>query len=248
MASALSVLRGSCQHGTSASVLICGPAGIGKTALLAEVCEHATRMKIQVGWSKCDPIEQVWPGAPVIAALRAGQDPLTTADQYEQIVSAVSEPLLLADRIASRLEDLAAVQPLLVAIDDLQWADRVSRFLLRSLLSRLAGLPVVWMFAGRDDPVGIDLAGHDIIRHEYLRLAPLTAFDLAAMARDRLGRVPDERTRRYLDATGGNPFLPLRSSTAWRARPQAGNATSWRASSPRRWRAGSPICPVRHAS
>ena len=27
------------------------------------------------------------------------------------------------------------------------------------------------------------------------------------MARDRLGRVPDERTRRYLDATGGNPFL-----------------------------------------
>ena len=176
MASALSVLRGSCQHGTSAIVLICGPAGIGKTALLAEVCEHATRMKIRVGWSKCDPIEQVWPGAPVIAALRAGQDPLTTADQYEQIAGAVSEPLLLADRIASRLEDLAAVHPLLIAIDDLQWADRVSRFLLRSLLSRLAGLPVVWMFAGRDDPVGIDPAGHDIIRREYLRLAPLTTF------------------------------------------------------------------------
>ena len=27
------------------------------------------------------------------------------------------------------------------------------------------------------------------------------------MARDRLGRVPDEQTRRYLNATGGNPFL-----------------------------------------
>ena len=119
----------------------------------------------------------------------------------------VSEPLLLADRIASRLEDLAAVHPLLVAIDDFQWADRVSRFLLRSLLSRLAGLPVVWMFASRDDPIGIDLAGHDVVRREYLQLAPLTTQDLAAMARDRLGRVPDERTRRYLDATGGNPFL-----------------------------------------
>ena len=58
-----------------------------------------------------------------------------------------------------RLEDLAAVHPLLIAIDDLQWADRVSRFLLRSLLSRLVGLPVVWMFASRDDPIGIDLAG-----------------------------------------------------------------------------------------
>jgi DNA-binding CsgD family transcriptional regulator len=207
MASALLALRGASQHGTSASVVISGPAGIGKTALLAEICEHATRMKIRVGRSKCDPIEQVWPGAPVIAALRAGREPLTTAGEYEQIAGVVSEPLLLADRIASCLEDLATVHPLLFAIDDLQWADRVSRFLLRSLLSRLAGLPVVWMFASRDDPIGIDLAAHDIVRSEYLRLAPLTTQDLAAMARDRLGRVPDERTRRYLHATGGNPFL-----------------------------------------
>ena len=176
MASALSALRGACQHGTSASVLICGPAGIGKTALLAEVCEHATRMKIRVGRGKCDPIEQVWPGAPVIAALRVGRDPLIAADQYEQIAGAVSEPLLLADRIASRLEELAAVQPLLIAIDDVQWADRVSRFLLRSLVSRLAGQSVVWIFASRDAPVGIDLAGHDVVRREYLQLAPLTTF------------------------------------------------------------------------
>jgi DNA-binding CsgD family transcriptional regulator/tetratricopeptide (TPR) repeat protein len=207
MASALSALRGASLHGTSSSVVISGPAGIGKTALLAEICEHAARMKIRVGRSKCDPIEQVWPGAPVIAALRAGQDPLTTAEQYEQIARVVSEPLLLADRIASRLEDLAAAHPLLVAIDDLQWADRVSRFLLRSLLSRLAGLPVVWMFASRDDPIRIDLSGQDIVRFEHVQLAPLTTQDLAAMARDRLGRVPDERTRRYLHATGGNPFL-----------------------------------------
>ena len=207
MASALSALRGASQHGTSSSVVISGPAGIGKTALLAEICEHATRMKIRVGRSKCDPIEQVRPGAPVIAALRAGRDPLATAGEYEQIAGVVSEPLLLADRIASRLEDLAAARPLLFAIDDLQWADRVSRFLLRSLLSRLAGLPVVWMFASRDDSIRIDLAGHDIVRREYLRLAPLTTQDLAAMARDRLGRVPDARTRRYLHATGGNSFL-----------------------------------------
>jgi DNA-binding CsgD family transcriptional regulator len=74
-------------------------------------------------------------------------------------------------------------------------------------VSRLVGLPVVWMFASRDDAIGIDLTGCDIVRHEYLQLAPLATQDLAAMARDRLGRVPDERTRRYLDATGGNPFL-----------------------------------------
>ena len=209
MANALSVLRGAGRHGTSASVLICGPAGIGKTALLAGICQQATRMNIRVGWSKCDPIVQVWAGAPVIAALRSGPDPLVTAGEYEQIAAVVSEPLLLADRIGSCLEDLAAVQPLLMAIDDLQWADRVSRFLLRSLLSRLAGLPVVWMFASRDDRVAVDLAGHDSVELEHVQLAPLATQDLAAMARDRLGRVPDERTRRFLDATGGNPFLAI---------------------------------------
>src|ERR1700729_1383441 len=240
MASALLALRGACQHGTSASVLICGPPGIGKTALLTEVCEHATRMKIRVGRSKCDPIEQVWPGAPVIAALRAGRDPLTTADQYEQIAGAVSEPLLLADRIASRLEELATVQPLLIAIDDVQWADRVSRFLLRSLVSRLAGQSVVWIFASRDAPVGIDLAAHDVVRREYLQLAPLTTSDLAAMARDRLPRGPGGGARPRGGGGGGRrpappaatwmppaaiPSWPLRSSTAWLVRPQAGNAT-----------------------
>src|SRR5580692_3679604 len=110
MASALSALRGACQHGTSSSALISGPPGIGKTALLAEICQQAIRMKIRVGRSKCDSIEQVWPGAPVIAALRAGRDPLTSAEEYEQIAGVVSEPLLLADRIAARLEELAAVQ------------------------------------------------------------------------------------------------------------------------------------------
>src|SRR5580658_7402357 len=112
MASALSALRGVSQHGTSASVMISGPAGIGKTALLAEICEHATRMKIRVGRGSCDPVGQVWPGAPVIAALRAGPDPPITAGQYEQIARVISEPLLLADQIASRLEDLAAAGPL----------------------------------------------------------------------------------------------------------------------------------------
>src|SRR6266496_1409332 len=125
MTRALSVLRATRQHGVSSVVLISGPAGIGKTVLLAEICEQAVRMKIRVAGSKCDPIEQVWPGAPVIATLRAGPDPLTSAGEYEQIAGTVAEPLVLADRIASRLEDVAAAQPLLIAIDDIQWAATV---------------------------------------------------------------------------------------------------------------------------
>jgi DNA-binding CsgD family transcriptional regulator len=207
VARALSAVRGTRQYGSSALLLISGPPGIGKTALLSEICRQAAAMKLRIARSKCDEIEQVRPGAPVIAMLRAGREPVASALEYEQIVGTVDEPLLLADRIASHLEDIAAGTPVVIAIDDLQWADRVSSFLLRSLVSRLIGLPVVWLLASRDDAVGADLTGHEVIRVEHLRLAPLKPPDLAAIARDRLGRAPDERTRRFLDAADGSPFL-----------------------------------------
>jgi predicted ATPase len=207
MARALSVLRSTHQHRSGAVVRVSGSSGIGKTALLSEVRQQATAMKFRVASAKCDEIEQVWPGAPVIAMLRAGRDPLTTAAEFERITRMISEPLLLADQIASQLENAASAEPLLLAIDDLQWADRISKFLIRALVSRLTGLPVVWLLASRDDNVGTDLTGYDRLRVEHVRLGPLSTPDLAAIAQDRLGRVPDERTRGFLEAACGNPFL-----------------------------------------
>lgn len=207
VARALSAVRGTRQYGSSALLLISGGPGIGKTALLTEICRQAAAMKLRVARSKCDEIEPVRPGAPVIALLRSRSEPLASALEYEQIVSAAGEPLLLADRIASHLEEVAAVTPLVIAVDDVQWADRISSFLLRSVVSRLIGLPVVWLLASRNGDVGADLTGHEVIRVERLRLGPLQPEDLVAIAQDRLGRVPDERIRRFLDAADGSPFL-----------------------------------------
>ena len=207
MARALSALRATRDHGASGLLLISGPAGIGKTAVLREICQQATRMNVRVASAKCDHIEQVSPGAPVIAALRAGHDPLVAEREYETIVKAAGEPLLLAERIASSLERAAAAGPVLIAIDDLQWADRVSRFLLRTLVPRLIGMPVMWLFASREQEIAADLAGYEPVHVEDLRLTPLTAPDLVAVARDRLGHPPDPAIREYLDASGGNPLL-----------------------------------------
>lgn len=207
MARALSVLRGVSQHGMSAAVLVSGPMGIGKTALLAEICRQAAPLGFHVAGTKCDQIEQVWPGAPVIALLRNGPAPLAGPAEYEQIARVVAEPLILADRIASRLEQAAAAGPLLIAVDDLQWADHVSRFTLRTVISRLIGLPVVWLLASRDGGQFRDLGGHERVRTEHVQLTPLSGTDIAALAMDRLGRVPDERIRRFLETADGNPFL-----------------------------------------
>ncbi len=206
MERALAVLRSARQYGSTAAVLVSGPAGIGKTALLSEIRAQATAKGFRAATSKCDQIEQVWPGAPVIAMLRGGPAPLVSAADYEKITRLVSEPLLLADQIASALESAALAAPLLIAIDDFQWSDRVTRFTVRTVIPRLIGLPVVWVLASRADDFDLDL---DQIRAETVHLAPLPAADIMAIVEDRLGRPPDERAGRFAATADGNPFLAI---------------------------------------
>lgn len=206
MARALSMMRAVLRPGPGGGVMwVSGSAGIGKSAFLGEVCRQAGRLGVRTAVGAFDPVEQVSPGAPVIAALRSGPRPLVTDTQFGQIVEAVREPLMAVEHVALALETAAEQGPILIALDDVQWADRVSRFLLRALLSRLSDQPVVWLLASREeDAVFLDPAQ---ARVEYVRLPPLSEPDLAELARDRLGCLPDERARRLLDASAGNPLL-----------------------------------------
>ncbi|MGW6278615.1 ATP-binding protein [Kribbella sp. NPDC055071] len=204
---ALSAVRRVRATDSSGIVLVTGPAGIGKSAVLAEICRQAAAQRFRVSQTKCDELEQVSPGAPVIAVLRSGRDPLISADDYELV--GLSGTLVLADRIASYLEKAATAGPLVIAIDDLQWADRISLFLLRSLIPRLVGLPVLWVLTSRDQHLESQLAGVDHVRFQHLPLRPLTGPDLAAMAHDRLGEAPSRHTQQLLTAADGNPFLAM---------------------------------------
>ena len=204
---ALAALRRSRQHGSRGLLMITGPAGISKTALLADTIRQARAMNYRVGSSKCDAIEQIWPAAPVVAALRQGREPLLTTAEYEQIHRYTERPLLLAERIAAHLERIAEYGPLLIAVDDVQWADRVSRFVLRTLLARCIGLPIVLALASRDPGIAGEMALPETDAVERLSLDPLGFADVIAMARDHLGRMPDESTSRLLKTADGNPFL-----------------------------------------
>ena len=207
MGRSLAALRATARHGSNGVVLVSGAAGIGKTAVLSETVRQAVTLGYRVVAGRCDLIEEVRPGAPLVAALRSGSDPLVSARECAEITTLAGDALLLADRIATHLEKAATTGPLLVVIDDLQWADRVSGFVLRSLIPHLVGLPVVWLLASRSVDSFRDLVGHWQIRVERLQLAPLGAADITALAMDRLGSFPDERTRRMLATADGNPFL-----------------------------------------
>jgi hypothetical protein len=207
LSAVLGVVRRTRVHGASGVVLISGDAGIGKTALLSETCRQAAHTSLRVARSKCDEIEQAWPGAPMVGLLRSGRDPLLTPTEFQGVTELIGEPLLLVERIADHLERLAAGDRLLIAVDDVQWADRVSRYGLRALISRLVGRPVVWVLASRSDKVGLTVSGADLVGVEHIRLCPLALGDVIEIARDRLGPRFDGRVEELLAAAGGNAFF-----------------------------------------
>src|SRR5271156_1701672 len=155
LATALGVVRRTHNHRASGIVLVSGDSGIGKTALVSEIARQAAQMHIRVARSKCEGIGPASPGAPVLGFLRAGRGPLIASADFEEHTELTGTPLLLVDRTAVHLQAAAATHRVLIAVDDVHWADPVSRYALRALISRLAGWPAGWVVAGRSRAGGV---------------------------------------------------------------------------------------------
>lgn len=211
MAAALGVLRRVRGRGHGGVVLVEGEPGIGKSAVFAEIVTQAARMTFACAVGKADQIGRMSPAAPLLLALRSGARPLVSATDLADLVGRTTEPLLLLEDLSGLLERLSRDRPVLIGVDDAQWADPVTRFVLRALPGRLSGCPILWLFASRSAAEGLvdDLKDATFVDCpvEAIELGALTAPDIAAMATDRLGRPPSAGVRRMLDGVGGNPFF-----------------------------------------
>lgn len=210
MSRALAALDRAARTGQGALVVISGEPGIGKSAVLRAVVEQASRAGFKVGNGKAEQSDQIAPGAPLLVSLRSGPQPLLVGDAFASLAPLYEKPLWLVDRISALLEEMAEHTPVLIAIDDVQWADRLTRFALRVLPARLAGSPVVWAVASRwvpRDPLDELIAGtDDATAVTRIPLGPLTLNDIDDIATDRLGSEPSAETRTLLGGVGGNPF------------------------------------------
>ncbi|GAA0634937.1 LuxR family transcriptional regulator [Kutzneria viridogrisea] len=199
------------RAGSAAVLVVRGEPGIGKTALVDAAAEQAARMGYRTGSAAAHEADNVTPLASLGPALRLGPDPLISSAEFLALAPLAEQPLWLAEQLAALLEVRARDQPVLLSLDDVQWADPLSAFVLRMLPIRLAAAPIVWLLASREQPGGpvdqiaqVAERGVPVHRTTLGPLAEDAALDIAA---DRLGHGADPALARQLIAAGGVPFL-----------------------------------------
>ena len=123
------------------------------------------------------------------------------------------DPRALALAVRGALQLLSETEPLLVAVDDVQWLDPSSASALAFALRRLASNRVLLLFARRladgAEPSEVEQA-LDAGRVQRVPVGPLSVGALHRFLRDRLGRPFARQTLlRIHERSGGNPFFAL---------------------------------------
>ncbi|MEY9968505.1 DNA-binding CsgD family transcriptional regulator [Streptacidiphilus sp. MAP12-16] len=214
------------RTGSGGLALIRGEAGIGKTTLLAEAVTKARAAGFSVGVGKADELHRIVPLSSLAACILHGDQPLLSGDAFADLARNHDQRIWLVERIAEAIEARAGSLPVLIALDDVQWADPLSRFALKQLPTRLWTSPVLWMLAGRLEPAGpaeeVVAAATDTLPTLTVPLGPLSGAAIGQLAGDTLGTAVDERVRDLLDGAGGNPFLAVEMLAGLRTAEDSG--------------------------
>ncbi|MGW2850640.1 AAA family ATPase [Streptomyces sp. NPDC001215] len=207
---ALAELRRTRRTGQGRVVVIGGEAGIGKSAVLAALRREARAAGCRATWVKARTADRLSPGSALLLALSCGREPLLSGSQLAAVSSLVDEPTVFIDHVAKLLDEAVGESPALIAIDDLQWVDHLSRMAAYALPERLSGSPIVWIYTTRDSAHDVAERLHDGHSPVHvLDLGPLSRSALVELGRDLLGEEPDAFVLDLLGRVGGNPFYAV---------------------------------------
>ncbi len=194
--------------GRAARAGVSGAAGTGRTALLRHVLATARERGAVAGLASCSPVETGIPFSTASQLVAALHSPARFADLATECFAGPCDATvpLLCDVFA----ELAADGPLVLAIDDLQWADAWS---LRCFAA----------IAARPGPVLLVAAAHGpLVRYlgdgpgTQLDLPPLTEAETAALLREIPGAPGGAAfTTAALSIAAGRPAVLREIVTRW---------------------------------
>ena len=217
------------EAGRGSTLLVSGPPGVGKTAVLKLADALAREQGWRVGRGTASSVEGAWPYAAVLEAFAdlcrrhpalldgledsyyaeieralSGKDVVWSGESgHQRLFVAVAELMRLA----------ATGKGLLLLVDDLQDADEASLRLLHYLSRCAMGEPVLIVAAHRPRiPETARQVEDSLVRKgagSRLQLGPLDTKGVRRLLADRFGHLDEARIADIVQASGGLPFTVL---------------------------------------
>ena len=199
------------RDGRGSVLLVEGAPGFGKSSLLAEAAAVARRTGVRTGSGRADAAGQALAFAPLMEAFFAGTPPLLDAGAVADLRTLPEARFWLLQELEAQLERAALDAPLLICLDDLQWADASTLAALRTLPGRLGSLPIAWICAYRSGEASPDLraTASRLVDGgaERLGLAPLREDAVASVVGDLAEAAPGGALLSMAARAEGSPFL-----------------------------------------
>ncbi|WP_198047543.1 BTAD domain-containing putative transcriptional regulator [Kutzneria sp. 744] len=194
-----------------------GEPGIGKSSLLAAGLAGAEQAGCQLGWAVADELGQRFPLRAILDCLdvdRRSAD-VRRAELADSLHSPAngllpgSDPVTAAvDRLLAFAETLCEQAPLVLVLDDMQWADETSLLVWHRLSRATTRLPLLLVASARTLPrrpqvtqVRLAAEGGFVVD-----LEPLSANDVVDIVRQSVGAPPGPELSTLTARAGGNPL------------------------------------------
>lgn len=188
-----------------------GDFGIGKSELLTNALFDVRGRGCQIGWTIADELSTRIPLQVMAGCLGIDKSPELYGGQVKSTVWGEQDPALAAvGRMLALVDDLCAQAPLVLVVDDMQWADEASVLLWHRLAAATRQLPLLLIASARPVPrrpqlvklrQAIEDRGGDI-----LTLGALEREQAIALQETLIGAQAGPELRDLVERTTGNPL------------------------------------------
>jgi hypothetical protein len=205
------------MSGTGGLVLVSGEPGIGKSALLSWLADEAAGATVLRGFCwEGSGAPPYWPWTQVLRAAgrpaaelgEAGR--LLDPEPHDDVVGAAAAAdaqFRLMQAVTETITRLTVVGPVVLVLDDFQWADPASVQLLSFLTRATVAAPVLGVAAYRDTEATPEVRELATLA-EHVPLVGLGRSDVETMMNELGGVATDPAAAETVwQRTGGNPFF-----------------------------------------